>query len=144
MSDINMEPSENLVSSAVPSNLERLDSISRPIRVIRSSSSSPLQLDQRLFKLNHIMMVWFSFTSVLHCVLKSLEIFLSILKNSSNAFLKHQVKMPFEKVLNFPAQFLINSFAVICLVEETLFSTVPERGTVAIIFHRNYCWLWLH
>ena len=38
---------------------------------------------------------------------------------------------------NFPAQLLINSFAVTRLVEETLLSTVPETVTDAIIFPKS-------
>ena len=85
-------PKEDLVSSAVPSNWERLAFISSPIRVIRFSSA-PFYNSYILYFLTKFPHTW-----TLTCLLKSLAIFLSILKNSANAFLKLLVILLFQNL----------------------------------------------
>ena len=114
-------PKEDLASSAVPSNWERLAFISSPIRVIRFSSA-PFYKSYILYFFNQISTYLNS-----HLRVEESRDISFYLEKFCKCFPETFSNFAFSKSLSLPAELLVNRPPSVGLVEETLLSTVPEN-----------------
>ena len=114
-------PKEDLVSSAVPSNWERLAFISSPIRVIKFSSA-PFYISYILYFFNQISTYLNS-----HLRVEESRDISFYLEKFCKCFPETFSNFAFSKSLSLPAELLVNRPPSVGLVEETLLSTVPEN-----------------